>query len=75
MHSIGLQVLKHSQNPACHLPKENKSPKGVQTISTKIILMKKIISYKTNIAHHYKTYKQLLLSFVIMHFCFALNLI
>lgn len=72
MHSTGLQVSKNSQIPICCLLKENKNPKAVQTIGTKMTSMKKTISYKTSTAHHYKTYKQLLFSSVIVHFCFAL---
>lgn len=52
MHSTGLQVLKKSQNPIFCLLKENRSPKAVQTIGTKIILMKKTVSYTTQQTLH-----------------------
>lgn len=42
-------------------------------MGTKIILMKKTISYKTNVAHRYRTHEQLVFSPVIMHFCIDLD--
>lgn len=69
MHSIGLQVLKIHEFLFAVYWKRNESPKAVQTMSAKIILMKKTISYKTNVAQHYRTYEQLLLNSVNLQFC------
>lgn len=71
-HSIGLQVLKIHKFLFTVYWKRNESPKAVQTMGTKMILMKKTISYKTNVAHYYRTYKQLLLSSVISTFAISL---